>query len=228
MTVEVIVPYRETWCPHRRAALAWVIDRLVVDGWSATIAADPDPTGPWVKANVVMPAIERSTADVVVVHDADVAVGGLRDAVEALQRGAAWSVPHGPVHRLTRASTEQVLAGADPTDGDLDEAPYWGIASGGAVAVRRDVALDIPMDPRFVGWGGEDHAWGYALHVLHGTPWRGDRPLWHLWHPPQPRVDRMVGSEPSERLRRRYRDACLASEMRAIIEEIPWRRSPSS
>ena len=226
MSVEILVPWRDVGCPHRRAALDWVVSRLLAAGWQTSVVADGSH-GPWVKANVVMPAIERSTADVVIVHDADVWVSdGLQGAVKALRAGFAWSVPHRAVNRLTAASTAAVLAGAEPDDGDLEEVPYLGVAAGGVVAVRRDVALDTPMDPRFEGWGGEDHAWGFALHGLHGVPWRGDAPLWHLWHPPQPRVDRKVGSHRSEQLRRRYLMAALEPEMRAIVEEAKaWRRS---
>ena len=86
----------------------------------------------------------------------------------------------------------------------------------------RKLALDIPLDPRFVGWGGEDLAWGYALTTLAGEPWRSDEPLYHLWHPTPARQSRKLGSSENERVRRLYREARLfVTDMEALVGTIP-------
>lgn len=211
--VEVIVPAAGT-CPYRARALEWVRGRYE---WPVTVA--PGPT-PWSKGAAVMPAIERSCADVIVVADADVWTDGLPDAIAEVQAGVMWAVPHRGVHRLTEASTAAVIDGARWEDQPLDERPYLGIPGGGIVVARRDTLLDVPLDPRFVGWGQEDESWGVALRTLLGPPWRGRAPLVHLWHPSQPRLTRTRGSHESWQLRKRYlaaRDDPAA--MRLIVTE---------
>lgn len=222
MTVEVIVPWR-AGCPHRLAAIEWLWTRwrLFHPRWALTLATAP--AGEWCKAEAVMPAISASTASTIIVADADVWAEGVEEAVQAVEAGGWWAVPHLYVHRLTEEGTAALYNGVPFTDaGQIGrgEPPYVGVPGGGMVVVRRELALDVPLDRRFVGWGGEDHAWGYALESFAGEPWRSDRPLWHLWHPPQERRSRKVGSVASERLRRRYRDArSFQADMRAIVEE---------
>lgn len=217
--VEVIIPWR-AGCPHRERAFRWVLEQWDTNHptWKVTVASAPP--GEWCKAVAVNPAVARSAADLVVVADADVWVSGVAEAVAQIAQGARWAVPHLMVHRLTEGATDAVLGGAQPNDvARTNEIPYKGVPGGGVVVLPRATALDIPLDPRFRGWGGEDHAWGYALWNLEGEPWRGAGPLWHLWHPPQPRESRRVGSYASERLRRRYRDVQFQADMRALVDE---------
>lgn len=226
MPVELIIPWR-AGCEHRDRALQFILPRY--RHLTVTIAEAPE--GPWCKALAVMPIIEASSARTIVVADADVWSDELDLAIDAVNHGRPWAVPHFRVHRLNEAATAKVYDGVDPkTLGPelYDQSPYVGVAGGGIVVLRRDVALDVPLDPRFTGWGGEDHSWGYALDSLHGAPWRGRGPLWHLWHPPQRRATRKVGSAASERLRKRYWAAWGQHDaMRQIVEEIPWPRTSS-
>jgi hypothetical protein len=212
----VVVPWRGG-DPHREAA--WDYVRAKYDGWKLTVAEYNE--GPWVKARAVMPAIEESDAAVVVMADADVWCDGLDAAVNAVIDGYAWAVPHRRVKRLNERSTTRVLQGEPPERLQLEEPSYRPAEGGGLVAIRRDVALNIPMDSRFVGYGSEDRCWGMALATLAGEPWRGRSHLWHLWHPPQDRPDRNHGSPETEALRRRYEAAERKPDlMRAILEEI--------
>ena len=218
MRLQVIVPYMPSG-PERAANLRWLLDRLeYLDYVVAEI-----PEGTWVKAQAVNPAITESTAEFVAVCDADVYVPGLLGAVAAVISGAPWAVPHTKVHRLTQAATATVLAGAAPTvDMPTVERPYDGVPGGGCVVLPRQTAMDIPMDPRFEGWGGEDHSWGYALTTLAGDPWRSELPLFHLWHPTPPRTSRKLGSHRSEQLRRKYRDAMIfTADMETLVGSIP-------
>lgn len=141
-----------------------------------------------------------------VIHDADVWCDGLDRAVAAVADGAPWAIPHEHVHRLDQTSTAAVLAGA-PLGGTLTEKPYRGWAGGGIVVLPRSTYDQVPIDPRFAGWGQEDDSWAIALTQLAGEPWRGDGDLWHLWHPPQPREGRIIGSAEGKALNRRYRAA---------------------
>lgn len=229
-TVGLVVPFRGG-CPHRERALAWVVGRYRRQGFDVTVAEAPD--GPWVKASAVTPAVEASSAELVVMVDADCWLPGLLDAIEAVVDGSPWAIPHTTVYRLTEARTAAVLVGADPqhTAGvDFDEPPYRGFAGGGCVVLPRATYLDIPLDPRFESWGGEDESWARALSTLAGDPWRGTGHLFHLWHPPQPRMNRRHGSPASQALTFRYRQAKgRPDRMRQIIDEVTaWRRSSNS
>jgi hypothetical protein len=230
VTVEIIVPWR-AGCPHREQALTWVQER-----WASLqlpVVVAEAAAGPWVKASAVIPAASRSTAEILVVADADVWCDTVADAVEAVRGGAPWAIPHGSVLRLTEQATATVLLGANlpAVRSALVEPPYRGHAGGGLVVIPRSTLLDIAPDPRFEGWGGEDDAWGYALSVLAGRPWRGSSPLWHLWHPPQPRVSRRVGNATSQQLLNRYHRARRnPAAMRALVDEgrQTWRNASAS
>lgn len=227
MKVRVIIPWRGG-CPFREAALEWVLRRWrdTHPAWPVTLAELPD--GPWIKANAVNPAVAAAREDYVIVADSDVWSDYVPAAVEALAR-KNWSMPHRPVFRLTQAATAQVLAGADLTDfgrhRGLTERPYFGAPAGGMLCARRQTLIEIPMDPRFVGWGGEDYSLGDALSTLAGRPARADRPLWHLWHPPQERLSRRVGTRENQELRRRYLSAFNHPErMKALVSEFTDQR----
>lgn len=167
-----------------------------------------------------MPAIEASGAEIVVVADADVWTDGLSAAVRAVEEGAAWAIPHLFIHRLTEEGTAAVLRGRAWQDQAFEQRPYRGVPGGGIVIARREVLLEVPLDPRFKNWGQEDESWGMALGTLCGLPWRGEAPLLHLWHPPQRRLSRTRGSREGWNLRRRYMRARRdPEEMRQLISE---------
>lgn len=221
MNVEVVIPWRPG-CRHRRAALEYVLTR---HRYPVTIASGP---APWVKALAVNPAVRRSTADVVIVADADCWTDGLPDAVAAVAGGHPWAIPHDFVYRLNEQASTCYRRGGrsfradDLTHDDLAQSPYSGYLGGGFVVARRETLVDIPLDPLFVGWGQEDEAWAAALEVLAGRPWRGSCPLIHLWHPPQPRENRIFGSDEGWRRRRAYlkaRGHADRARMRKLLRE---------
>lgn len=216
MTVEVIVPWRGG-CSHRENALEWVATRYP---WPLTVALAPP--GPWCKAAAILPAAQASRAAVLVIADGDVWCDQTAEAIAAVEAGAPWALPHTRVRRLTRTSTRWLLAGHEPDPGyDVEERPYRGLMGGGITVLPRETYLDIPLDPRFTGWGQEDASWGIALCTLaDGDRWRGTSDLIHLWHPPQHRLSRQIGSPEGEELHRRYQLAQNdPAAMRALIEE---------
>lgn len=217
MSVAVLVPYRGG-CPHRTRALAWVIARHAANAWPVVVGRHDE--GPWNKALAVADALSQTTAETLVIADADVWSEGLPAAVGAVQDGAPWAVPHGQVHRLTEAATAAYIESGELADLQCVERPYPGVEGGGIVVLSRETYEECPLDQRFEGWGGEDESFGLALRCLHGPAWRGREPLAHLFHPPQPRVTRSTGSEESRALRRRYAIARRDVEaMKSLIEE---------
>jgi hypothetical protein len=218
VTVAVLVPWRPD--PDRQRLWDWLKPR-----WPHPVIEGTPQDGPWRKAEAVQTAAEHTDANIVIVADADVWCDNTSEAVQAVTNGAAWAAPHLWVHRLTPQATDAVLAG-EPFDGQQLERPrYRGVLGGGIVVLPRQTLLDVPLDRRFAGWGQEDEAWEAALTVLAGKPWRGRHTLWHLWHPPQERMTRRVGSTESRRLANRYREAWRHANrgnpepMRRLVEE---------
>lgn len=208
----VIIPWLGG-CPHRTRALEWVRKHYP---WPVRVAHGLQP---WVKAEAVNPAVRASRAEVIVIADADVWCAGLPEAVEAVKDGAPWAIPHRQVRRLSRETTARLIE-TDTIGDDLIQRPYTGVLGGGYVVARRETLLEIPLDPRFVGWGQEDVSHGLALLTLAGAPWRGRADLIHLYHPPQDRMTRKYGTPAGRALYRRYLKAKHDPEaMRALIRE---------
>ncbi|WP_460859644.1 glycosyltransferase family protein [Nocardiopsis coralliicola] len=200
----VIIPWRGG-CPHREAALGWTAGRWNSAGYEVVLGA---MAGEWCKGAAVADALPALDADLLIIADADCWSDGIGAAVNAVRSGAPWSMPHGPVRRLTHAATLDVLGGAEPDPGmDLVQRPYAGWPGGGIVVVPRSLYVEAPFDPRFMGWSGEDESAAHAWATLAGPPWRGAAPLWHLWHPPQPRMSRRWGSPEARSLAGRYQAA---------------------
>lgn len=222
MSVVVLVPYAEG--EGRARLLRYVQGRLCDDGWPVVVGRGVAGRDGWCKAAAVAEALQAAAGrpdDVVVVHDADVLVDlrALRQAVDAVEAGAGWAIPHYQVLRLDQLTTDVVLAGHPlPARHGLTRAAYVGVAGGGCVVMTRAVYEDCPLDHRFFGWGDEDLCWGWALSTLHGGPWRSTDDLVHLWHPhAEPGAQRAVRRE-SGTVRRHYRSARHSPErMRAVI-----------
>ena len=217
MAVAVVVPWRPGDA-HREAAWQWVRNRYATQHPSWEVVEGHHLDGPWCKALAVHNALTKTTADTLIVADADVWVDNLPETLEHVHPGS-WAVPHHGVYRLDEPSTASVLAGG-PLDGTFTQRPYKGHLGGGIVCIHRADYEQAPLDPRFHGWGQEDDSWAIALTVMFGKPWRGKAPLWHLYHPPQPRLSRVTGSREGSQLFARYRQARNPRVMAALLEEV--------
>ncbi len=215
MNVAVLIPFAGD-CPYRKVAFDWVRGRYISAGFDVVIGnGDADR---WCKADAVHDALTRTTAELLVVADADVWSDELPQAIAAVEAGAKWAIPHRQVWRLTKDSTPTFMA--DPGLHPGTEETHTPMLGGGLVVIARDRYLDTPLDPRFVGWGGEDQAWGLALRTLHGPPEQIRGRLYHLWHPPQQRRSRVRGSVENTALVARYGERQDdPAGMRALIEE---------
>lgn len=209
-------------------AQAWsVVKRHLWDRGYPVLTNPIDPyQQQWVKAHAVRAAIDAANPTVpddtvLLIHDADVMVPAqaMTAAVQAVESGEyQWAIPHRLVWRLTRRATAQFNeTGFVPEAAELERHPYIGVPGGGVVVLRRDLYDRVPLDPRFVGWGDEDVAWGWALHTLAGAPWRGDDHLVHLWHPHAAPQQRHNSDPEAVQLWRRYRAARDRPEQMAAL-----------
>jgi hypothetical protein len=223
VSVAVLVPFTSGACPHRDRAWEAVQGHYAAHhpDWQVVTGSRD---GEWVKALAVADALDKTSAETLVIADADLWVSpeALREAVEQAQTHVA-AVPHHKVHRLSQAATEAFYDGQWVVS--YDRQPYRGVMGGGIVVLRRDMYQTCPIDLRFRGWGGEDVAWGWALKAL-GSVYRGTADLWHLWHPTV-RVGHL-GSPESQRLVQRWRFAAnrpaLLDVMLDEAREATWKQ----
>ena len=222
MTVSLVVPYR-AGDPWREAAWEWVQVRYPPE-WEQVLGQCAP--GPFNRSEAILEGASRASGDVLVVADADVWCDATVDAVAQVQDGKAWAVPHRRIYRLSKESTTRVLFGAPwhglplSEDNRQDRRPYIGNAGGTLLVLSRAALEKAPPDPRFMGWGQEDEAWGCALRTLVGPVRRGVADLVHLWHPAQPRLDRRKGNPENVQLWQRYRRAeGSRPRMAALVDE---------
>ena len=207
--IHVVIPYGGD-DPHRDRALEWVTAEWAKLGYSIAIGIHND--GPWCKAKAVAVALDAAAPadnDILIIADADVWPARLQDSLRRVVDGAnRWAMAHRLVVRFNEEATRLIYDGM-PFSGfsknSHDQRPYNGTVGGGCVIIPAIRYRQVPLDPRFAGWGQEDESWGMALTTMFGQPYRGGGDLYHLWHPAPDRRDRVVGSNEGEALRNRYR-----------------------
>ncbi len=220
--IAVLIPYgNET--PWRRRALEHV------KKWYAEELESPRiqvgfRDNPWCKAQAVADALASSPEPILVIADADCVTPGIKRAVQAVRQGVPWAMPHLKVYRMGQVASKHIFEGINPgaltgQNRWLDQSPYKGYEGGGITVLRRDVYMDCPLDPNFTGWGQEDESWATALNSLHGSPWRGIAPLYHLWHEKPPRVSRYAGSAESVARLRLYKEAAVHGSWDGLLKE---------
>lgn len=226
MNVAVVIPALTIDDPWRARALEFVLGwwRTNYPAWPVHIGEIPDGA-PWSKGAAVGAgcalAIDAG-ADVLVLADADsftIPAETFSEAVAAItDDGKSWVVPHGMVYRLREDETVRVLDGERPRLGRLCRPVYEGPAGGGFTVLTVEAWREVDgIDPRFLGWGGEDIAFGFALEALVHPAHRIGGKLVHLWHPhPAPTLR---GSPESEALIAKYTEARgYPRRIRAVIE----------
>jgi hypothetical protein len=231
--VGIVIPTRagDEW---RARALAFVRE------WYAdkhpeipVVLGELDPDEEWSKGAAVAAGVAAlGPVDVLVLADADSFVTDpriLADAVELVRGGRPWVVPHHTVYRLRESETERLYS--DPTRRPrmhtVARTPYVGPAGGGITVVSAEAfELVRGVDRRFLGWGGEDVAFGWALETLTAPVHRLTGRLCHLWHPhPAPNLR---GSPASEELIARYRDARgYPRRMTPLVAGEEWETLPA-
>lgn len=186
-TVNIVMPRARRDSRGRERVREWLTDRYNAQhpGWTVTQAECP--TAKWSKGAAVNPVLLGSSADVIVLADADSYVDSkaLSAAVAAVAGGRhGWAVPFTLVKRITREDTHRILNGESVPRPKI-ERQARAVPGGGMVVASREAWHTVNgLDPRFNGWGGEDTCLGYCLSVLVGAPWTPPPSvLWHLWHP---------------------------------------------
>jgi hypothetical protein len=235
MNVDLIVPL-SPGDPERDAAWEFVSGfyERMHPGLTVTVGRDTEgwwERRGWSKGYAIADGAKSTSASIMVIADADVIVSpeALGYSIIAVMNGAAWSMPHGDVYRLSRRATNDVVylkgetldVGAKPPLKWTALPPHPGPPGGGIVVLTRSAYETVGgVDPRFVGFGGDDISFARALDTLVGPCERFNYPMTHLYHERTPRRKGNRGSAANEALAARYMLADGDKDaMRAIVAE---------
>lgn len=220
MKTRVFIPFKETdeW---RKKALRYVIDHWAYMKFDVSIQHETGNS--WSKGRILAELVNAHPgAENLIIADADCIVQEemLRETIQAVSRTQTWGTPYRKVHRLTLEATGKVYAGRGLDIMDTLLAPYPAVFGGGVTVIHRTAWETVQgIDPRFVGWGGEDIAFGWALDTLVKQHHAADGAVFHLWHPVQ--GPRQPVSRSNSRLLARYRRARGRSDrMSVLVDEI--------
>lgn len=169
----------------------------------AEIVIGDDLGTPFSKACAVNNAACKAKGDIFVVLDADGYISAdlildcakrIREAREDGQR--LWFVPYRHFFRLNEVASQKVLVSSpddpykfpvppnneDTQDTGSSQLGHW---YGAMILIMPKEAFWTVggMDPRFRGWGGEDHAFMRAVDTLYWKHKTTNAQVLHLWHP---------------------------------------------
>lgn len=196
MSVEVIIPWRDSGCAARKRALDFVY-RLYKDEFSNVTLVDSDEED-FNRANARNRGVEDSKANIVVVADSDlfVPVSQVREAIDVAKTYRGQVRPFTSFGHLSETSTRYFLSNGDHTGITDDQfetlcAPWPGLHGGSFVMLRR-LWLEVGgMDEGFIGWGGEDNAFNIRCETKLKNPVKTvNGYAFHLFHPYRRRMSR--------------------------------------
>jgi hypothetical protein len=198
MNCSLIVPWR--WADDR--ARIWNYLSSAWDALGFEVIEAQLPNGqPWIKAKAWHEGLQKASCDYVCLMDADCWVPALPEAVGLLSDGVRWVQGQNIVLRYDKATTGRLLSGEISIEDTFKLENIWedqprAASAGVGTILRREEADEIPLDPRFVGWGWEDNSWWEALTTMWGEPARLDSSFcYHFHHRPQFDKDRKPNSK---------------------------------
>lgn len=161
------------------------------------------PELPFSKSMAVNNAAFKATGDVFVIVDADgyISADAVLHCVKEIRRARKkghrlWFVPYRHFYRLTEWASQLVLnsnpcnpyqfSTPPPLDCILDtsgsQLGHW--YGAGIQIMPREAFEEVGgWDPRFRGWGGEDHAAMRAMDTLYWRHKTMPTQYLHIWHP---------------------------------------------
>lgn len=225
MNCSLIVPWKYAYDRERIWSYLW--PAWEAEGFEVILSPLTD-FEPWIKGKAWAQGLQKASCEFVCLMDADCWVPKLSQAVGLLSQGHRWVQGQDMVFRFDAATTAKLLrrdltiADAAKLENVWEDRPRMASAGVGTI-LRREDADEIPLDPRFRGWGWEDNAWWEALTTLLGPPGRlSSSVCLHLHHKPQASKDRVPTSQsPNWLLYRQYvRARGRPERMRKLLSEI--------
>lgn len=148
---------------------------------------------PFSKAVAINRGVRKSTRDILVIADGDIFYDPhLLIKATSLLKTNTWIIPYQKVMNLTQESTLDLLKIEPKWPLNLNQIEVverprlcWG---GLNVIPRQHFETVSGFDERLKGWGGEDDAFTLSVNALCGKVSRLNERIYHLWHPPAPRL----------------------------------------
>ncbi|MGM0904665.1 MAG: galactosyltransferase-related protein [Bacillota bacterium] len=185
--ISILIPFRSDNGP-REYAFQWVLkfyQKVLPD---AEICIDGCDTHLFSKSQAVNNAAKKATGNTFVIADADMIYNP--QCIELsipLLKNAGWVIPYTQVLDLSKKSTQNLLATEPnwPINMKLEFTKRTPRTIGGLnIVSRKNFEAIGGWDERFVGWGGADDAFCFAMDTLCGKHKRLEMQMLHLWHEP--------------------------------------------
>lgn len=205
--ISLLVPFHNLDNENARAAnWQWLRSywSTQLPGSEIIIGEDPYSTVlPFSKAVAINTAAAKATGDIFVIVDADgyipassvlLCAARIRAARERKQK--LWFVPYRSFYRLNKEATELILKSSPDKPYQFTNPPppsciidtsgsqhgHW--FGAGIQIMPREAFEEIGgWDPRFRGWGGEDHSAMRAMDTLYWPHKTLPGQFIHMWHP---------------------------------------------
>lgn len=187
--VDVLIPFKPDGAERDRI-FRWVHNRwTTIFPWVNVIVGEDDST-PFNRARARNIAFNNSTADYLVIADADTFAPRktLEQAFMLLfENRRDWVFPFSVYYNANKEYAEFVLnqdVDYDPVEEEISYDHRLTDSDSAFLMLSREAYECVNgYDERFVGWGGEDRAFRASLDVLWGGHRRVSGYCVHIWHP---------------------------------------------
>jgi len=188
--ISILIPYQSDGNGPRDAAMEWVLGYYAQSMPEAQICIG-EITGTkesFSRSKAINLAYRQASRDILVIADSDIVYDpDLLNASVALVTSGQWVIPFSRILRLNEPTSRllQQHEGRWPltVKPETLAETATGFVGGFNVLGRNAYETVGGYDERFIGWGGEDEAFAYALDTLVSPHVRLNGEMVHFWHP---------------------------------------------
>lgn len=190
MQAEIYLPWRDSGAQDRLRNMRHVKRELESYELGPVRLMDSEAKRPFSRAQARNDAVSNSTADVVVLCDADTLPmpDALASAIKGASESAVLHLPYTQYVGLTEKHAKAVTSNKTGVD-DMEWLETADHSIGGVWVIQPKAWWNAEgMDPKFTGWGWEDNAFYFASNTLNGDTVRHTGNIYHLWHTRAPNL----------------------------------------